>query len=192
MFADSLGRLLDSLWLSALRGLAAGGVTLVFCPGHVGLPKWGCGASGFLCPAEFMVFVMGSPFSGRDCVLPQSAIVTKTFPPPGGFGSWPSCGVPYLRLALCSSTCVSPGGCPSFYLVWSCAFALGSSSQGQVCVGASTVGFCVFLRDVVTLWVKSVFLSLLIAEAESLREVLALSIVLPWPMVGLRDPLHYP
>ena len=74
-------------------------------------------------------------------------------------------GVPYLRLELCSSTCVSPGGCPSSYLVWSCAFALGSSSQGQVCVGASTVGFsCVFLRDVVTLWVNSVFVSLLIAN----------------------------
>ena len=110
-------------------------------------------------------FAMGSPVSGRDCVLPQSAIVTKTFPPSGGFGSWPSCGVPYLRLALCSSACDSPGGCPSFYQVWSCAFALGSSSQGQVCVGASTLCFsCVFLQDVVTLWVKSVFLSLLIAN----------------------------
>ena len=69
------------------------------------------------CPsgaAGFMVFAMGSPVSCRDCVLPQSAIVTKTFPPSGGFGSWPSCGVPYLRLALCSSACVSPVGCPSF------------------------------------------------------------------------------
>ena len=108
---------------------------------------------------------MGPPVSGRDCVLPQSEIVTKTFPPSGGFGSWPSCGVPYLRLALCSSTCVSPGGCPSFYQVWSCAFVLGSSSQGLVCGGASNVGFSsVFLRDVVTLWVKRVFLSLLIAN----------------------------
>ena len=34
-----------------------------------------------------------------------------------------------------------------------------------MCVGASTVGFsCVFLRDVVTLWVNSVFVSLLIAN----------------------------
>ena len=31
-----------------------------------------------------------------------------------------------------------------------------------------------------------------LAEAASLREVLALSIVLPWPMVRLRDHLHYP
>ena len=108
-----------------------------------------------------MVFAMGSPVLGQDCALPQSAIVTKTFPPSGGFGSWPSCGVPYLRLALCSLTCVSPGGCPSFYQVWSCAFVLGSSSQGKMFVGASTVCFsCVFLWDVVTLWVKSVFLSL--------------------------------
>ena len=104
----------DSPWLTALRGLAAEGVTLVFCQGLVGLPSWGCGASGFLGPALFMVFAMGSPVSGQDCVLPQSAIVTKTFPPSGGFGSWPSCGVPCLRLALCSSACVSPGGYPSF------------------------------------------------------------------------------
>ena len=68
----------------------------------------------FLGPAVFMVFAMGSPVSGRDCVLPQSAIVTKTFPPSGGSGSWPSCGVPCLRLALCSSACISPGGYPSF------------------------------------------------------------------------------
>ena len=80
----------DSPWLSALRGLAAEGVTLVFCQGLVGLPSWGCGASGFLSPAVFMVFAMGSPVSGRDWVPPQSAIVTKTFPPSGGFGSWPS------------------------------------------------------------------------------------------------------
>ena len=31
-----------------------------------------------------------------------------------------------------------------------------------------------------------------LAEAASLREVLALSIVLPWPMVRLHDHLHYP
>ena len=62
-----------SPWLSSLRGLAAEGVTLVFCEGLVGLPSWGCGASGFLGPAVFMVFAMRSPISGRDCVLPQSA-----------------------------------------------------------------------------------------------------------------------
>ena len=59
-----------------------------------------------------MVFAMGSPFSGRDCVLPQSAIVTPTFPPSGGFGSWPLCGVPCLRLALCSSSCVGSEAVP--------------------------------------------------------------------------------
>ena len=31
-----------------------------------------------------------------------------------------------------------------------------------------------------------------LAEAASLREVLALSSVLPWPMVGFRDHLLYP
>ena len=72
--------------------------------------------------------------------------------------------VPCLRLELCSSACVSPGGCPSSqvgpapshgvpllwtWLVWD----------------ASTVSFSyVFLWDVVTLWVNSVFLLLLIAN----------------------------
>ena len=55
----------DSPWLSALRVLAEGCVTLVFCQGLVGLPSWGCDASGCLSPAVFMVFAMGSPFSGR-------------------------------------------------------------------------------------------------------------------------------
>ena len=48
---------------------------------------------------------------------------------------------------------------------WSCAFALCSSSLDLVCVGTSTVTFSyVFFLDVVTLWVISVFLSLLIAN----------------------------
>ena len=104
----------DGPWLSALSSLVAEVVTLVLCQVLVGLPSWGCSASGFLGPAMFLVFTMGSPVSGRVCVLPQFAIVTKAFPPSGGFDSWPSCGVPCLRLALCSSACVGPGGCPSF------------------------------------------------------------------------------
>ena len=36
------------------------------------------------------------------------------FPSFGGFDYWPSCGVPCLRLTLCTSACVGPGGCPSF------------------------------------------------------------------------------
>ena len=100
--------------MSALCSLAAEVVTLVLCQVLVGLPSWGCSASGFLGPSVFLVFTMGSPVSGRDCVFLQSAIVTKAFPPPGGFDSWPSCGVPCLRLKLCASACVGPGGCPSF------------------------------------------------------------------------------
>ena len=38
VFADSSGWLLVKPWLSTLRGLMAGGVTLVFCQGMVGLP----------------------------------------------------------------------------------------------------------------------------------------------------------
>ena len=79
-------------------------------------------------------------------------------------------GVPYLRSGLCSSACGRTGGFPSFWRVWLCAFALGSPSQGLVCVGTSHLcserGLClwfpcVFLRDVSTLWVECVFSPLL-------------------------------
>ena len=33
---------------------------------------------------------MEPPVSGQGCVLPQSAVVTKTIPPYGGIGSGPS------------------------------------------------------------------------------------------------------
>ena len=72
VFAACSGWLTDSPWLSALRCLATGGVTLFFCQRPVGLPWWGRGASGFLGPAGFCVFAMGTPVSGWDCVLPQS------------------------------------------------------------------------------------------------------------------------
>ena len=38
-----------------------------FLSGPVGLPAWGCGASGLLGPAVLMVFAMGPPVSGWDC-----------------------------------------------------------------------------------------------------------------------------
>ena len=44
----------------------------------------------------FWAFAMGYPVSGRGCVLPQSAIVTETIPPSGGFGSVPLRGVTFL------------------------------------------------------------------------------------------------
>ena len=114
VFAVSMGWLRMVIGCSSLRSLAAEVVTLVLSQVLVGLPLWGCSASGFLVPAVFLVFTMGSPVSGRDCVLPQSAIVTKAFPGSGGFDSWPSCGVPCLWLTMCASACVGPGGCPSF------------------------------------------------------------------------------
>ena len=101
-------------WLSALRSLAVEVVTQVLCQVLVGLPSWGCSASGFLGPALFLVFSMESPVSCRDCVLPRSAIVMFAFPHFGGFDYWPLCGVPCLRLTLCASACVGPGDCPSF------------------------------------------------------------------------------
>ena len=118
----------DSPWLFALRGLAAEGVTLVFCQGLVGLPSWGCGASGFLGPAVFMVFAMESPVSGQDCVLPQSAIVTTTFPPSGGFGSWPQAGAVFFGVRSSWRLSLLLTG-------WSCSFARGSSSLDLVGVG---------------------------------------------------------
>ena len=85
VFADGLGVVTVDPWLSTLHSLVVEVVTLVLCQILVGLPSWGCSASGFLGPAVFLVFTMGSPVSGRDCVLPQSAIVTFAFPPFGGF-----------------------------------------------------------------------------------------------------------
>ena len=112
-----------------------------------------------------MVFAMETPASGRACGLPQSTIITKPFPPSGGLGSCPSCGVPYLRLVRCSSACVSPGGCPSFSQVGPAPSHWVPLLWTWFVWEASTVSFsCVFLRDVVTLWVSSVFLSLLIAN----------------------------
>ena len=105
----------DGPWLSAFSSLAAEVVTLVLCQVLVGLPSWAA------VPLDSSVLRCSwssqwgrPPVSGRDCVLPQSAIVTKAFPPSGGFDYWPSCGVPCLRLTLRSSACVGPGGCPSF------------------------------------------------------------------------------
>ena len=156
----------DGPWLSALSSLAAEVVTLVLCQVLVGLPLWGCSASGFLGPAVFLVFTMGSPVSGRDCVLPRSAIVTTAFPPSGGSDSWPSCGVPCHRLVLCCvlrHTLVWVAVPPSHG--WSCSFAVGSSSLDLVGV----VGFHRFPSLYsFGMWspfgVSSVFLSLLIAN----------------------------
>ena len=157
----------DGPWLSALRSWAAKVVTLVLGQVLVGLPSWGCSASGFLGPAVFLVFPMGSPVSGWDCVLPQSAIVTKAFPPSAGFASWPSCGVPCLWLTLCASACVGLGGCPSFSRVGPArSFTLGSSSLDLVGVeGFHRVPPPLYSFG---MWspfgVNSVFLSLLIAN----------------------------
>ena len=121
-------------WLSTLRSLAVEVVTLVLCQVLVGLPSWGCSASGFLGPAVFLVFTMGSPVPGRDCVLPQSAIVTL------------------LSLLLVGLTIgLHAGSLPQadavgFSMRWSgrlslllmgrsCSFALGSSSLDLVGVG---------------------------------------------------------
>ena len=94
-----------------------------------------------------------------------STIVTKPFPPSGGFGSWPSCRVPCLRLPLCSSACVSPGGCPSFSQVGPAPSQWVPLLWTWLVWEASTASFSnVFLLDVVALWVNSVFLSLLIAN----------------------------
>ena len=129
----------------------------MFCRGLVGLPYWGCGASGFVGPAGLMVFTMGAPVSGRACGLPQSTIITKPFPPSGG--------VPCLRLPLCSSACVSPGGCSSFSQVAPAPLHWVPLLWTWLVWEASTAPFSyVFLWDVVTLWVNSVFLSLLIAN----------------------------
>ena len=115
-------------WLSTLRSLAVEVVTLVLGQVLVGLPSWGCSASGFLGPAVFLVFTMGSPVSGWDCVLPQSAIVTFAFPPFVGF-----CLLALVWGPLSQAAAVCFGMRWSWWLSLlltgrSCSFALGSSS----------------------------------------------------------------
>ena len=75
---------------------------------------------------------MWSPTSGWCCVL-RPALVPETVPPSSRFGPAPSCWVPLLR-AWC---------------VWG---ASTVCSERGLCLRFS----CIFLRDVVTLWVKSV------------------------------------
>ena len=60
------------------------------------------------------VFMMWSTVSGRDCVFlsPQSYLSLSLLWL--GLGSWPSCGVTYIWLAMCSSACDGSGGCSSF------------------------------------------------------------------------------
>ena len=128
VFADSSGWLADSPWLSALRCLATGGVTLFLCRACrlalVGLrclwvPR-SCGVQGLrdgvtclrsgLCSSSvhdrnedfpslwwvwFLAFVLGSPISGRSCVL-WPAVVPEAIPPSGGIGPAPSRWVPLL------------------------------------------------------------------------------------------------
>ena len=119
---------------------------------------------------------MGPPVSGRACGLPQSTIVAKTFPPSGGFGSCPSGGVPDLRLVLCSSACVSPGGSPSFSKVAPAPSHWVPLLWPWFVWVASTVSVSyVFLRDVVTLWVNSVFFFPLLIANEGLHWWLFLS-----------------
>ena len=92
----------------------------------------------------------GSPTSGWRCVL-RPALVPEAVPPSTRFGPAPRANQGKARVN-------KNGWLNRKKKKKSCTFALGSSSQGQVCVGASTVCFsCVFLRDVVTLWVKSIF-----------------------------------
>ena len=110
---------------------------------------WSCGIHGLR--------------DGVTCLRPglcSSSVRDRNedFPPSGGFGSLPSCGVPYLRLALCSSACVSPGGCPSFsqvgpapshwvpllwtWLVWETSTVSFMYSFGMWSPFGSIVSFC--------------------------------------------------
>ena len=65
---------------------------------------WSCGVPGL----HDGVICLGSG-------LCSSSVCDRDvcFPSFGGFDFWPSCGVPCLRLMLCASACVGPGGCPS-------------------------------------------------------------------------------
>ena len=75
------------------------------------------------------------------------------FPPFGGFGYWPSCGVPCLRLTLWASACVGLGSCPSFSRVGPAPLPGFLFSGRGWCGRLPPCSFSsVFFRDVVTLW----------------------------------------
>ena len=150
VFADSSGWLSDNPWLSALRCLTEGGVALVFW-----VPR-----SGRVHGLRERVTCL------RSCLW-SSSIRDRNEDFPSYWWIWflsfvrgplPQTGAVFFGLRSSRRLSLLLTG-------WYCVFALGSSSVDLVCVGASTVSFsCVFLRDVVTLWVNSVFLSLLIAN----------------------------
>ena len=79
-------------------------------------------------------FVVQAPGVFLDSLLGFFPLASSCYGWLGVVVACTSCRVPYLWLTLCSSACVSPGGCPSFS-GWPCAFALGSSSLDLVCVG---------------------------------------------------------
>ena len=113
-----------------------------------------------------MRIVLGYPPSvaWRRKVLPWFSVRDLSACPRGAAVPLSS-SVPCLRLVLCSSACVSPGGCPSFSQVGPAPSHWVPCLWTWLVWDASTVSFSyVFLRDVVTLWVNSVFLSLIIAN----------------------------
>ena len=59
-------------------------------------------------------FVVQAPGVFLDSLLGFFPLASSCYGWLGVVVACTSCGVPYLWLALCSSACVSPGGCPSF------------------------------------------------------------------------------
>ena len=118
-----------SPWFYALHCLATGIVNLFsvmdlsVCPNRTAEPPGS--------PVLRGSGSMGSPVSGRGCVLPQSAIVTKTIPPTDGLVPGLRDWVPCLRSGLCSSACDRNKGYPSFWWDWFWAFTMGSPFSGS-------------------------------------------------------------
>ena len=114
-------------WLSTLCSLAVEVVTLVLCQVLVGLPLWGYSASGGVPGLQ-----VGSPVSGRVCVLPQSMFVRLL--------SLLLVGLTFVRGPLPQADAVGfglrwSGRLSSLLTGRSCSFALGSSSLDLVGVG---------------------------------------------------------
>ena len=90
-----------------------------FLSGTCWLAMVGLRCLGVPRPCGVHVFMVKSTVSGQDCVFISQRSYRRLSLLWLGLGSWPSCGVTYLRLALCSSACDGSGGCPSFWRVGS-------------------------------------------------------------------------
>ena len=142
----------DSPWLSTLRGLAAEGVTPGFLSGTCRLAL--VGLRCLWVPRSCGVYDLRDGVTCLRSGLCSSLVRDCNEDFPSFWWVWFLAFVrgPLLRLALCSSACISPGGYPSFSQVSPAPSHWVPLLWTWLVWEASTVSFSyVFLWDVVTL-----------------------------------------